>query len=233
MNTLFGGIILIILALMLLVVGEGFLISKISVLMNTEGIIGNVLSSIPLLVIMLGCVILSTIAISASSISFEGKNIWILKSNPISYKKVFASKIFTNFIICFVCVIISSLFFGPSFILEHGAIGIAYILGYVIITGLFSFIISCSGLFVNLIFPKLEWQSETEIIKQSIAAGVALLANMILAILCILPIVITILLTTGYLSLICIPISILLEVIIIIVLVVLLNTIGKKLYNNL
>ena len=79
--------ILIILALMLLVVGEGFLISKISVLMNTEGIIGNVLSSIPLLVIMLGCVILSTIAISASSISLEGKNIWILKKKKIFKKQ--------------------------------------------------------------------------------------------------------------------------------------------------
>lgn len=233
MNTLFGGIILIILALMLLVVGEGFLTSKISILMNTEGIIGNVLNNIPLLVITLGCVILSTVSISASSISFEGKNIWILKSNPISYKKVFASKILTNFIICFACVILSSLFFGTSFILEHGAIGILYIIGYIVIAGLFSFIISCSGLFVNLIFPKLQWQSEAEIIKQSFSAGVALLVNMVLALMCILPIAIVILFTTGYLSLICIPITVLVEALLIIILLVLLNTIGKKLYNNL
>ena len=98
---------------------------------------------------------------------------------------------------------------------------------------LFSFIISCSGLFVNLIFPKLQWQSEAEIIKQSFSAGVALLVNMVLALVCILPIAIVILFTTGYLSLICIPITVLVEALLIIILLVLLNTIGKKLYNNL
>lgn len=230
LNTLFGGVILIILSLMYLVVGEGFLSSKFLVLSNNNSIVELLVSNIPLIVISLATIVISTMAISASSISFEGKNIWIIKANPISYKKVFLSKALCNFFICLVCIVISAIFFGCRFIIDHHTKGIIFATAYLIITTLFALLISFSGIFVNLIFPKLDWQSEAEIIKQSISVGLGLLVNMLLAFTCVLPILITIIAFKTFILFIPILISVGLLVSLIIIVLVLLNTIGKKLY---
>lgn len=233
LNTLFGGVILIILSIVYFVIGEGFLTSKIITLSNNNPAIETILSNVPLLVVALATFVISTMAISASSISFEGKNIWIIKANPISYKKVFASKVLCNFIICLICIITSSLFFGGRFIIDHHFNGILYVVAYFLITTLFALLISASGLLVNLVFPKLDWQSEAEVVKQSIGVGVGLLVNMALALVVALPILLAIVAFKWFYEIIPVVLSIGLLVILIIVAVALLNTVGKKLYHKL
>lgn len=233
LNTLFGGVILVILSIMYLVVGEGFLTSKFLVLSNNNDIVQTLVSNIPLIVIALATVVISTMAISNNSISFEGKNIWIIKANPISYKKVFLSKALCNFIICLICIIVSTVFFGSRFIIDHQLNGIIYVGAYFIITTIFALLISFSGIFVNLIFPKLEWQTEAEVIKQSLASGIGLLVNMVLASLCLIPILVSIIAFSEFIILVPIAISVVILILLLVVVLILLNTIGKKLYAKI
>lgn len=233
LNTLFGGVILVILSIMFLVIGEGFLSSKLITLSNNNPVVETIVANIPLIVIALGTVVISTMAISASSISFEGKNLWIIKANPISYKKVFLSKALCNYFICAACILISTIFFGTRFIIDHQTEGIILTCAYFVITNLFALLISFSGLFVNLIFPKFDWQTEAEVIKQSISCGVGLLVNMALALIVVLPLLLAVILFESFLLIIPIIISIVLLVILIVVSVILLNTIGKNLYYKI
>lgn len=233
LNTLFGGVILIILSVMFLVIGEGFLSSKLITLSNNNPFVETIVNNIPFLVIALGTLVISTMAISASSISFEGKNLWIIKVNPISYKKVFISKALCNYLVCLVCIVISTLFFGTRFIIDHQTTGIILACAYFLITNLFALLISFSGLFVNLIFPKLDWQSEAEVIKQSLSCGIGLLVNMALAFIVVLPLLLAIILFKTFKLIIPIIISVALLVVLIVTSVILLNTIGKKLYHKI
>ncbi len=233
MNTLFGGVLLIILSIMLCVLGEQFLISKITALSGNNPLLETILGYMPLIVIALGTFVVSTIAISASSISFEGKNIWIIKVNPVSYKKVFASKVLCNFIVCLICILISSIFFGIRFCLDHGLGGLLYLGSYILITSLFALLISIVGLITNLIFPKLDWQSEAEVVKQSLSGGLGLLFNFIFAVIVILPILIALIAFRWFYVIIPIIISVLILISLIIGALVILNTVGKKLYQKL
>ena len=232
-NTLFGGVILVVLSLIYLVLGQNFITEKILTLAGTSSMIEQILSNSPIIMIVFAILVTSTIAIACSSISFEGKNIWIIKANPIDYKKVFTSKIFCNFIVACFCILISSIFLGIRFIIDAGLLGVLYTLGYIILTSLFALLISVSGLFVNLIFPKLDWQSETEIVKQSMSVGIGLLVNMVLGVFCIIPLFIFLLFTKGFVCIIGIIISIVLIVLLTIGSIILLNTVGKKLYSKL
>ena len=232
-NTLFGGVILVVLSLIYLVLGQNFITEKILTLAGTSSMIEQILSNSPIIMIVFAILVTSTIAIACSSISFEGKNIWIIKANPIDYKKVFTSKIFCNFIVACFCILISSIFLGIRFIIDAGLLGVLYTLGYIILTSLFALLISVSGLFVNLIFPKLDWQSETEIVKQSMSVGIGLLVNMVLGVFCIIPLFIFLLFTKGFVCIIGIIISIVLIVLLTIGSIILLNTVCKKLYSKL
>lgn len=232
-NTLFGGVILVVLSLIYLVLGQNFITEKILTLAGTSSMIEQILSNSPIIMIVFAILVTSTIVIACTSISFEGKNIWIIKANPIDYKKVFTSKILCNFIVACICILISSIFFGIRFIIDAGLLGVLYTLGYIILTSLFALLISVSGLFVNLIFPKLDWQSETEIVKQSMSVGIGLLVNMVLGVFCIIPLFIFLLFTKGFVCIIGIIISIVLIVLLTIGSIILLNTVGKKLYSKL
>lgn len=232
-NTLFGGAILFILSIMYIVVGEPFITSKIASLGGHMEGVSKMLDNVPLIVTALAIYIISTMVISYSSISFEGKNLWIIKVHPVSYRKVFISKIMCNFIVSSCCVVLSSLFFGPRFIIDHGSIGILYICIYQVILILFSLLISVVGLFVNLIFPKLDWQNENEIIKQSVSVGLGLLINIILGTLVVLPFIISIFLFNQTIVLLSTLISILVLLVLIILSFILLFTKGKKLYNQI
>ena len=233
LNTMFGGVILIILSIMFIIIGEQFLSSKLITLSNNNSFVQTIVSNIPLLVVALSTLVISTMAISASSISFEGKNLWIIKANPISYKKVFLSKILCNFIVCLICIILSTLFFGARFIIDHQVEGIILTVGYFLISTLFALLISMAGLLINLIFPKLNWQSEAEIIKQSISVGLGLLVNMVLGSIVVMPILLAILMFESFILVVPLLISLGLVIIFIVTCAILLNTVGKKLYNKI
>ena len=107
-----------------------------------------------------------------ASISLEGKNLWILKSLPVTPKAIYLSKIAVNL------TIISPALFDAviiGIILNMGFLQTLLMLLVVIVCAVF---ISIYGLLVNLLLPNFNWTSETLVIKQSAAAMIAIFTGM-------------------------------------------------------
>ncbi len=107
-----------------------------------------------------------------ASISLEGRNLWIIKSMPITAKTVFLSKIAVNLTVLSPAVI-DALIIGV--VLKLGAIQTLLIVLTTIAGGIF---ISFYGLLINLLLPNLSWTSEVVVIKQSAASMVTIFSGL-------------------------------------------------------
>jgi ABC-2 type transport system permease protein len=111
--------------------------------------------------------------ISCSSVSMEGGKLWIVKSLPVSEKTVLLSKMSVNFLLTAPVCVFSAVLLCVS--LKPG-----------LMTGIYLFLtpfayclfVAPFGLAVNLLLPKLEWTSDTQVIKQSASVMVAIFGGM-------------------------------------------------------
>lgn len=182
-NTAFGPIFMIMMAILITVMGKSHFIHLIENVLAVGYIDGEVPENLMKIVdryfnIGVVCIMAMMISFSpttASSISLEGKELWILKAHPIPIKDVFVSKILVNISIGIIPVVLSSILLSTQ-------LGIVYlpILCIVLIEALW--ISSMIGLYANLSLPKLNWESEVEPVKQ----GMAVLLSMGLNLVCIL-----------------------------------------------
>lgn len=97
-----------------------------------------------------------------SSITREGKRIWLMQSLPITYKDQVKGRLLASYFFQFInmapITIVLLLIFRPS---------IEIILGYIIGVAVAAFVISNVGLFVDILKPKLNWDTPQEAIKQN------------------------------------------------------------------
>ncbi|MDF2906239.1 MAG: putative rane protein [Herbinix sp.] len=106
-----------------------------------------------------------------SSISLEGKNLWIIKSMPVEPKTVYLAKIYVNLTVL-----------SPA-VIDAVILGIALkadlltIILMVLITVVCSVFISFYGLLMNLLLPNFNWSNETVVIKQGAAAMVTIFSS--------------------------------------------------------
>ena len=110
---------------------------------------------------------------SSVSISMEGKNLWIVKSLPIAPTTLFAAKILLNLTVCLPAILLASLLFVFNF--KLGLLDLFYLLS---IPSLYALLTATSGLLVNLFFPKLDWSSETAVVKQSASSMISVFLGM-------------------------------------------------------
>lgn len=103
---------------------------------------------------------------SCVSISIEGGNLWLLKSLPIKERFIFRSKILLNLLLTIPISTISFLIIAITLNFEIETIILSVIL--IILLAIFSAML---GLFINLLYPKLNFKSEAQVIKQS-ASGI-------------------------------------------------------------
>jgi len=108
---------------------------------------------------------------TSASISLEGKNLWILKSLPVSEKTIFFSKIGVNITVLapliidiFILLLILSVNFVQGLIM-------------IIIAILSITFVSIFGLLINIIFPNFNWTTETVAVKQSASTLVSMLGG--------------------------------------------------------
>ena len=118
--------------------------------------------------------LLSMAAITASSISLEGRQLWIVKAAPIPCTTLFAVKIAFQLLLCLPCLVISALCFGVSLSLSAGQILLLLWAGGTV--GLFT---APFGLFINLCFPKLDAANDAVVVKQSASAMIATFGGML------------------------------------------------------
>ncbi len=114
---------------------------------------------------------------SASSISLEGKSLWIVKSLPVSTEDVLKAKLNVNIVLVVVAILINAtlinILLKPSLLLA--------VLLYVtpIIYGLFTAVF---GMVLNLASPKFDWDTELTVIKRGMPPLVVTLVGMAITI---------------------------------------------------
>ncbi len=118
----------------------------------------------------------ATVTFSASSVSLEGKHLWILRSSPVPTKDILLAKVLAHFIPTATMALLSSILF--LIVLTPDALTATLLL---LVPLLFSLTSSLLGLAANLLLPKLEWKNEMVPVKQGMAVLVAMLVTGILA----------------------------------------------------
>lgn len=108
---------------------------------------------------------LSMIYTTAISLSLEGKKFWILKSSPVSPSTVMDAKMAFNVLLAMVPTLLAVPLFAIG-------LGLGILDAFVILLEAFAFVglTTVVGALVNLRFPRFEFSSETEIVKQSLGA---------------------------------------------------------------
>lgn len=165
-NTAFGCVILIFLIISLLLFND-YMITRFSKILDmNEMIKTNVF-----MIFSLICVLSST---TNSSISLEGKSLWIMKMLPVSSDRILLSKVLVNLTILIPTVILGGTFFGIYLHLPFMLFLLIYLLplAYSIFTAL-------GGLLLNLIFPKFDFDNEIRVIKQSLPVFLTILIGII------------------------------------------------------
>lgn len=126
--------------------------------------------------------VLSFISMSACpthcTLSFEGKNFWILKSLPISGTDLINGKImsYIKFIIPFVLVHVIIVFLNIMSFSE-----LNFIPMLILIPIIYVFFSAVIGVLLDLRFPMFDWTSEEAVVKQKITMPIAMVVNMLSA----------------------------------------------------
>lgn len=215
-NTIIGPLLLIGVSISTLFLGEDI----IKIIFEVE-VVKEVM---PLFIIVIVCGILAISCTTTSSISLEGKNLWILKSSPIKPIEIFKAKIIMNLILIIPSVIIADIIFSISLNLSF-----SQIIWLTLISILYSFIVPILGIIINLYFPNLNWVSETAVVKQSASVLIEMLVAVVLI---AIPVFIFIYGNIVNLTMFLIGI-IIYEILILIALIAILNTVCVKLFRKL
>lgn len=159
------GIIMLTIGVFGLVIFGG---DKINELLGIPEFYDSIIKVGPLVISFL-CLMSST---THSSISLEGKNLWILKTIPVNEKNILLSKIMVNLTITIPAIIINSTVFCIYFKTSLLMTLFMYITPFIA-----SLFISIFGLIINLNFPNFEWKNEVSVVKQSMASFITLFAG--------------------------------------------------------
>jgi len=122
--------------------------------------------------------LLSTDAVSASSVSLEGNTLWLIRSLPVSTREVLGAKLklhtLLNIIPAVICAVLLSL------VLELELTDIVLLIAFAYI---YTFFCALFGLMMNILRPNLSWTSETVPVKQSLPVFLSLFGGWVLAML--------------------------------------------------
>lgn len=229
-NTIIGVVLVTVAAVACLIMGGDFMLDQMAQSSDTDiqaiaPLLKQVMQFAPLIIISFGVGLTCT---TGSAISIEGKNLWILKSSPLEVKDIFISKIAVNIILLVPAIIFDTIMLAIAFDLT-----LINFMWTILIPTLLAILVSVGGLLINLYFPKLDWTSEVQVVKQSLSSMISILMGGVL-------VAVTIFVTMGINKVFAITnvnlylgvIALLLFLLILLV-YTLLKTKGEKLFNRL
>lgn len=164
------GVLLMLLAAGYLIVDGKNMITEFGLPQEFTGLMAYLLC----IIVSFCCVMTST---TNASISLEGKNLWIIKSMPITPKTWYLAKICLNLVISLPAVIITAIAGTISFNMTPVQIVILFLIPTAI-----QVFAALFGLMANIKLPRFEWVNEISVVKQSgsvflsIFGGMAVLA---------------------------------------------------------
>lgn len=124
------------------------------------------------------CLMLGTVAITSSSISLEGKQLWILKEAPIAASTIFGVKIAFQLLLTLPCLSLFLICTGLALSLP-----LLELVTVFLVCILFSLFTALLGLLINLFFPRLDAPNDAVVVKQSAASFLGTFGGMIMALL--------------------------------------------------
>ncbi len=166
-NILFGPILGIALAIVLVV------LLRVNIPIEELKLVAEVFAPyiLPVLILIGGIA-----TMSAPSVSLEGKNFGLLKTLPISSKKIILSKYLASFIVSASNIVL------PAVIAVIGvAVPVWYALLIVVGSILGAVATNAIAMTLGIKFAKFDWTNPAYPVKQSAAMGLSMLANMLFA----------------------------------------------------
>lgn len=118
----------------------------------------------------------------ATSVSMEGKEFWIVKTLPILDKDILKGKLMFNAILLLPFYVVGEIIMVIA--LKPSLLNLVWMIILPII------IVMCSlvmGLAINLKFPKLRWNSDVEVVKQSAASVIGGFVGVLLSLVSLIP----------------------------------------------
>ncbi len=168
-NTIIGPVMGCVMAGGLLAVGAETITENPLLPVDVEG-------AIPFLLAGMFCMMTP----AATSISMEGKDIWILKSLPLTTKAVLDAKILMNLLLFLPFYILAEILLFLA--LRPGGLGGVWLVLIPAAIILFSCVY---GITIDLHFPVLDWEDEVRVVKQSASALLGGMGGFLLAFLCV------------------------------------------------
>lgn len=160
------GLFLLPVCAILLFVMRGKILPVLSLLpAELEGLTALLLSAVL-------CMLVSTVDITAPSVSLEGKHLWLMQSLPVSAWQVLRAKLTVPFLLG-----LPALAVALPFALAAFSVSGLYLLLIPLVCVAFLATVSLLGLVMNLLFPNFKWTSETVPVKQSVSVTVTLLGG--------------------------------------------------------
>ena len=132
-------------------------------------------SYIPVVSFALICVASLMSSITSSMISLEGKSFTILKTLPVNPSMIIFSKVLTAIII-----MLPFIFIGNIILFIKFSFSIFEILIITLASIVIPLVAETIGIIINLKYPKMDAENDTEVVKQSISTTIAVFIGMFL-----------------------------------------------------
>lgn len=117
------------------------------------------------------------VMISACALSLEGKNLWIMKTLPVSDKTILISKTLPHVILSIPSSVITSVL-----LIIATSASPEYWFFYIVTPLLATSVYAIFGTVINVAFPKFDFQNEAQPVKQSLSVFIALSFGMLISI---------------------------------------------------
>ncbi len=115
--------------------------------------------------------------ISSSSVSLEGKCLWIIKTVPMTGRQILIAKTLPQLVLSLPATLISGILLSIAFGLSLYDSILAIAVGAV-----GQVLFAVFGTLINTYFPKFDFENEAQVIKQSMATFIVMMAQMLLSI---------------------------------------------------
>ena len=216
-NTIIGPVMMLAFTILFLTSNPSKVLSSLGISANSPELIYSVL-------ILIFCGLISTTQISCCSVSLEGKQLWILKSCPINEKKLLLSKSLLQFSVIEPFILVCSTVL--SIILKLNFFGVVML---IVIPTLLALISSFAGVLINIYHPKLDFDDETKVVKQSLSVLLSMVFTFVLT---LIPVAIYLIFSTISLNLL-ILITLAFYIVVLTFVIIFLFTKGAKQFLNL
>lgn len=155
---------------MLLVVGGMMLVKSQDIYASVSALFPAEL--LPLLLCGMVCIGLASNLLAAPSVSLEGKNLWLIRSLPVTAWQALRAKLDLHLLFTVVPAVVCTLCGGFAFRVRPGTL-----LLILLVVLLFSGFAALFDLTAGLLWANLHWTNETAVIKQSMFSAVAMLGS--------------------------------------------------------